>query len=166
MGDHDNAAPEASEPLLQPLYHIGVEMVGGLVQQQHVRRMDQRGTQGHTLPLPAGQGADFLVIVRQAQLGQHGFRLKFLELPKIPGKAQKYLLQNAGVGIHLGVLPQIAHLHIGVPAYCTLVRCFRARQQPQQGTLSGAVDADHANFLSLLQIDRGVLQQGFHAIIL
>ena len=92
MGDHDDTAPEAAEPLLQPLHHIGVQMVGGLIQQQHICRMNQRSTQGNPLPLTAGQGADFLVIIRQSQLSQHGLRFEFLELPKIPWKAQKDLL--------------------------------------------------------------------------
>ena len=67
-------------------------MVGGLVQQQYIRRMDQRRGKGHTLPLAPGQGADLLLKIGKPQLGKHGFGLKFLELPKLPREPQKHLL--------------------------------------------------------------------------
>ena len=41
MGDQDERDLELLEPLLEPGDHEGVEVVRGLVQQQHVRLLDQ-----------------------------------------------------------------------------------------------------------------------------
>ena len=40
VGDHHQSPPEAAEPVLQPGNHGAVQVVGGLVQHQHVRRVD------------------------------------------------------------------------------------------------------------------------------
>ena len=66
VGHHHQPALEAAEPVLQPGGHLRVQMVGGLVQNQHIRRVDQGRRQGHPLPLSAGKGAHLLLIVRQA----------------------------------------------------------------------------------------------------
>ena len=37
VGDHNEAPPEPAEPVLQPGHHLAVQVVGGLVQDEHVR---------------------------------------------------------------------------------------------------------------------------------
>ena len=43
MGDHDETAVEGPKPVLQPGNHVGVQMVGGLIQNQNVSGVNQRG---------------------------------------------------------------------------------------------------------------------------
>ena len=119
MGHHHQSALETAEPVLQPGSHLRVQMVGGLVQNQHICRVDQGRRQGHPLPLSAGEGAHLLLIVRQAQLVEHGLGLIFVQLPEFLGEMQEYLLQNGGVILHGGILLQQAYLHVGIPGDCS-----------------------------------------------
>jgi hypothetical protein len=57
--------------LLQPLHALGVQVVGGLVEQQEIGPRQQQPAQRDPAPLPAGQGGDRGVAGRQPQ-GVHG----------------------------------------------------------------------------------------------
>ena len=67
MGHADDSAGELVQELLQPLHAFGVQVVGGLVQQQHVGLGQQQAAQRHAALLAAGQLADDGVPGRQAQ---------------------------------------------------------------------------------------------------
>ena len=159
VGHHDQPAPEPPQTILQPGGHFGVQMVGGLVQHQHIGRMDEGGCQGHPLALTARQGADLLVIIGDAQLVQHGLGLVLIELPELGRKVQEYLLQNGGLIVHGGVLGQKTHLHIGIAGYRALVGGQFSRKDLQKGGFSRSVDADDTGFVSVVQIKVHVLQQ-------
>ena len=58
MGDDDHRAGILPQGLLQPLHRLGVEVVGGLVQQQQVGLFQQGHAQGHAAPLAAGKLPD------------------------------------------------------------------------------------------------------------
>ena len=133
MGHHDQSALEPAEPVLQPGGHLRVQMVCRLVQHQHVRRVDERRRQGHPLPLTAGEGADFLLKVRQAQLVQHGLGLVFVQGPELRREVQEHLLQHRGVILHHRVLGQVADLNIGVPGDAAPIRLCDAGQDLQEG---------------------------------
>src|SRR5690606_18301425 len=47
VGDGHHCAGEAAEELLQPIDRFGVQVVGGLVEQQHVGLGQQQAAQGH-----------------------------------------------------------------------------------------------------------------------
>src|SRR5665647_1403241 len=51
--DSDDGARKVSEEMLQPLDGLGVEMIGGLVEQQHVGLLEQNAAQRHTSLLAA-----------------------------------------------------------------------------------------------------------------
>ena len=159
MGHHHQPALEPAEPVLQPGSHLRVQMVGGLIQNQHIRRVDQRRRQRHPLPLSAGERAHPLLVVRQAQLIEHGFCLVLVQLPEFLWKMQKYLLQNRGVILHGRILLQKAHLHIGIPGDGPGIGLQLSGQDLQKGGLAGAVDADDAYLVPLVQIKIHILQQ-------
>ena len=46
--DADHSAREALQELLQPLHRFGIQVVGGLIQQQHVGLGQQQAAQRHT----------------------------------------------------------------------------------------------------------------------
>ena len=58
MGDQHQRAGKALQVALQPLDAVGVEVVGGLIEQQHIRLGHQRRRQGQALAIPAGEIAD------------------------------------------------------------------------------------------------------------
>ena len=147
VGHHDEPAPEAAEPVLQPGDHGGIQVVGGLVQDQHVRRVDKGRRQGQALALPAGEGPHLPLKVREPQPRQHRFRLVLVELPELRREAQKDLLQNGGILPHHGVLGEEAHLHVGVPGDAALVRLDLPGEHPEEGGFPGAVDADDTHLI-------------------
>ncbi|MOA49844.1 hypothetical protein D3C78_1727790 [compost metagenome] len=55
------------QEVLQPGDGIGVQVVGRLVEQQHVRRGQQQTAQGHTTLFTTGQDFDLGIPGRQAQ---------------------------------------------------------------------------------------------------
>ena len=64
MADDQHAAAKVQEVVLQPLGAAQIQMVGGLVQQQDVRVLQNEPGQVHPGLLPAGEGVE--------ELGAHG----------------------------------------------------------------------------------------------
>ncbi len=72
MGDEEDAAGELLEEAFQPADRLDVEMVGRLVQQQHIGFAHQRLRQQHAPLHAAGQRGE-VGVSGQFQLGQHLF---------------------------------------------------------------------------------------------
>ena len=165
VGDHDETAVEFPQAVLQPDDHVAVQVVRRLVQDEDIRRMEQDGGEGHALALAAGEGAHGLGKVRDAQAGEHGLGLVFHEGAGVRGEVGKDLLQDRGLRVHLGVLGQEADLHVGVPADGAAVRHLLARQDAEKAALAGAVDADDADLVPLVEIEGDIIQELFQAEI-
>ena len=67
MGDRHHGAGEALQELLEPLDGLGVQVVGRLVEQQHVGLAQQQAAQRDAALLAAREHADLRVPRRQAQ---------------------------------------------------------------------------------------------------
>ena len=67
VGDRDDRALVLGQVLLEPRDRLGVEVVGGLVEQQQVGRPQQQPAQRHAAALAAGELRDVGVAGRQAQ---------------------------------------------------------------------------------------------------
>ncbi len=80
--DHQNRAAERNQKLLQPLNHLRVQMIGRLVENQQIRRRQNRCHQGSPLLLPAGQGVRTHIRVIDSELLQHGADLS-LRIPVV-----------------------------------------------------------------------------------
>ena len=63
----DERGARLEEPVLEPVGHERVEVVGGLVEEEHVGPRHQEASEGHTAPLAAGEGAAALVRVGDVQ---------------------------------------------------------------------------------------------------
>ena len=150
MGNHHQTSPEGPEPVFQPGNHLAVQMVGGLIQHQNIRRMHQRGHQGHPLALTAGEGSHLLGKIRKAQLRQHGLGLIFIQFPEFRRKMQKYLLQNGSIVLHHGILRKKAHLDIGIAGNTASIRLQCPGQHFQKGGFTGTVDADDAHLIPFI----------------
>ncbi len=107
VGDGHHGAGEALQELLEPLDAFGVQVVGRLVEQQHVGLGQQQAAQRHAALLAAGQHADDRVPGRQAQ--RVGGDLELLVGVSAPAAAmmrfQLGLLggERVEVGVRLGV---------------------------------------------------------------
>ncbi len=67
VGHHHDGAVVILEEPLQPCHRLGVQMVGGLVQQQHVRMFQQQPAERHPPPFAAGQRRHVGIAGRTAQ---------------------------------------------------------------------------------------------------
>ena len=67
MRDGDHGAGKLLQELLEPLDALGIEVVGRLVEQQHVGLRQQQPAQRDAALLAAGQLADLRVPRRQPQ---------------------------------------------------------------------------------------------------
>ncbi len=83
MGDGHDAALVLQEEVLEPGHRLGVEMVGGLVEEQHVRGLEEKAAQSHAASLAARELRDVGVSGRQAQ-GVHRDLDVAVQLPEVP----------------------------------------------------------------------------------
>ena len=106
MGDGEDGARVLREVLLEPQHALGVEVVGGLVEQEQVGLLEQQLAQRDAAPLTTGEVGDGGVGRRAAQ-GVH----RLLELGvEVPGVGVVDLLlqrahlvqERVEVGVRLG----------------------------------------------------------------
>ena len=84
MRHGDDGSGEALKKTLQPRHGLGVKMVGGFVQEQNVRALQQKATQGHAPALAAGKHGHGGVR-RRATERVHGHFEAGIQIPRAPG---------------------------------------------------------------------------------
>jgi hypothetical protein len=108
VGDRHDGAGEAHQELLQPLDAFGVQVVGGLVEQQHVGLRQQQAAERHAALLAAREVVDLRVPRRQAQRVGGDLELRVERVRFGRGEQLLELLLLGGelveVGVGLGVL--------------------------------------------------------------
>ena len=84
MGDGEDGARVAGEVLLEPEHALGVEVVGGLVEEQQVRLLEQELAECDAAALTTGEQGD-VGFRRRAAEGVHGLLELGIEIPGIGG---------------------------------------------------------------------------------
>ena len=106
MRDGHHGAAKALQKLLQPLHALGVQVVGRLVQQQHVGLAQEQLAQRHAALFAAGEVFDHRIPRRQAQRVSGNFEL-VLAVGTGGGddglQLALFLAQRVEVGVRLGV---------------------------------------------------------------
>ena len=82
VGDGEDGALVLFQELLQPLHALGVEVVGGLVEEEQVGCLQQKLAQRHAAALTAGELRDGRV-GRRAAKGVHGLLELAVEVPRV-----------------------------------------------------------------------------------
>ena len=101
MRHGDDRALVLLQVLLQPVDALGIQVVGGLVEQQDVGLLQQQAAQGHTAALASGEVLHRLVIGRATQR-VHGALQLGVEVPGIGSVDDVLQFSLAGEqGIHL-----------------------------------------------------------------
>ncbi|MCY1522209.1 hypothetical protein D9M68_570540 [compost metagenome] len=163
MGDDDRGALPTAQHVFQPGDAIEVEMVGGLVQQQQIRFVDQGTGQRDAFARSSGQAGD-LHVGRQAELFEHGAHARrALPVFVVAFRIADYV-EDRGVLVEFGFLLDGGYAQAGTAGDVAVVGLGPAVQQPQQGGLAGAVAADEADALASLDGEIGVIQQRVVAI--
>ncbi len=94
VGDGDDGALVAGQVLLEPEHGLGVEVVGGLVQEEEVGGLQEQLAQGDAAALTTGEVLD-LGVRRGAAQGVHGLLELGVEVPGVGG------VQGVLEGAHL-----------------------------------------------------------------
>ncbi len=134
VGDGHHGPRVLGQVPLQPGHGLGIQVVRGLVQQQHVRSFQEHPAEGHPPPFPSGQGRHVRISRRKAE-GVHGHLQLPVQVPGVGGLnavLEVSLLLHEGVhllvGAHLGEghahgleadqeLPDLPHRQLHVPLH-------------------------------------------------
>ena len=149
VGDSDDGTLVGGQVLLQPQDRLGVEVVGGLVQEQQVGCLQEQLAQGHAAALATRQDGDVRVRRRAAQ-GVHRLLQLGVEVPGV-GRVEGVLK-----GAHLSqerVEVRVRLRHEGADLVVTV----------QLGLDLGHALLDVAQD-RLVLVERGFLQQDPHAV--
>jgi hypothetical protein len=122
----DDGARVHLERALQPGHGLGVEMVGGLVQEQQIGLGEQQATQSDPAPLTSRQRGDVGVSRREAQR-VHGDLERPVQLPRPGGvdlRLEVGLLRQQRVDIGVGVAEGGADLVVPVDQLLGLADAF------------------------------------------
>ena len=166
MGDKDDGARELAEKVFQPENGFGVQMVGGLVQQQQIRLGRQSAAEGHS-PLFAAGERPHEGIKRRSGKGGGGRLDAGLQLPAVravnlvqqsrqlavcaqPGlvaaqplhevrRARLDVLAHGAAAIQLELLRQVADAQAAPPCHVAGVRALVAGENAQQAGLAATV---------------------------
>jgi hypothetical protein len=152
VADDDERAGNGREPLLQPFDGRQVEMVGGLVEQQHLGLGHQRLGQGDAADLAAGKALG-RPLRRHAEVGQEDVGAVAGGLAALGrGQAQQHEVGN-GRGLRQPrLLRQIGDGHPWLGEHLACVELSQARQHAQEGGLARAVAADEAHAIAARQL--------------
>lgn len=109
MSDSDDSAGVLDQVLLQPEYRLGVEVVGGLIEEEQIRSLEEKLAQCHTTPFATGEHTDRGIWRRTPQRVHRLLQLGI----DIPGVGGVDLLLELTHLIHervkIGV--RVCHLH-------------------------------------------------------
>ena len=145
---HDGAGV-AMEELLEPQHRLGVQMVGGLVEEQQVGRLEEQPAQGHATTLAAGENGDGRVRVGALER-VHGLGELGVEVPAVGGVdlvLELTHLRHEGVEVRVGIGHLGAHL----------VEALDLRQQVGEGLLDVLAHG-------LVLVERRLLLEDAHGV--
>src|SRR5688572_25078752 len=148
MGDHHDAARELEQRVLERAQRLDVQVVGGLVEQQHVAALQQGLGQVQAAALAAGQRADQLLLVAalEVEAADVGARLDLDLADRDDVRAARHLLPDVLVALELlAALVHVRDLHRVADVDLALVRLLLARDHLEQRGLARAVGADDAD---------------------
>ena len=123
VGDGEDGTRVGRQVALEPLHRLGVEVVGGLVEEQQRRLLEQELAQGHPAALATGEVVDELVGRRAAQR-VHRLVEPAVEVPRV-GVVEVGLevthLGEQGVVVRVGVGELLGDLVVAVELALDLV---------------------------------------------
>ena len=148
VADHHGTTGKILQSFLQRTQGVHVDIVGRLVQQQHVGFAFQRQRQMQTVPLATTQHTAFLLLVSTCKIEPTQIRSRVNLLAAYTDKLGsatdgfKHRLVRVDVGM---LLVHITYFHGLADAERTFVGFLRTDDHAEQGCLAGAVRTDHTH---------------------
>ena len=156
VGHHEQGAMASSQVALQPLYHLQIQMVGRLVENDEVWLRQQHVSQCHTLLLTATQLPHLLLQVPDLQLRQHLLGLQHLFLLPLMIETG---VEHGLVRVELGRLLQEAHLQVTTEHDVAAVVTLLAGKDGEQRRLSRAVLRYQSHLLAFANGEADIAKQ-------
>ena len=185
--NHQQRAARRGQILLQPLGHLGIEVVGRLVQNQQIALAQQYACQRNTLQLTARKCAHSLTEIVNAQTRKYLFHTLFavpksacvhlrhrLLQPLARGIGNRSLvggnhtcvitirtqtrLQNRQRGIERRILFEVGHTQITTRCDRALVGRVAPRNQVEQRRFACTVSGNQRNALALVDRKRNAIE--------
>ena len=152
MGDHEHRAAPRGQMPRQPVDALDVEVVGRLVEQQQLRRVQQQPGERDAPALAAAQRRDRRVqpgrqppqLHPAQQPGQHVAKRR-VGAPFVVGPAAHELVAHGQLRRQLVALPEQRHADAAGAGDRARVRLLHPADQPQQRRLAVAVAPDDAD---------------------
>ncbi len=166
MRNHHRAAGKGFQAFFQGAERVHVDVVGGLVEQQHVAFTFEGEGQVHAVPFPARQDTGLFPLVGTPEIEAGDVRAGIDQ-----AAAQVYLLVAFRnhfpyrlFGIYAGVLlVHIAQFHGGTHFERAFIGFFQAHDQAEERGLARAVGADDADDAGRRKLEIEVVEQYFVA---
>jgi len=162
VADHDSAAGELLEPVLERAQGVDVEIVGRLVEQQHVTRALDHLRQVDAVALAAGQDADALLLVLALEVEARDVRPRVDRL--LPDHDRLDALADLLVKRRVGrervaALVDVAELDRVTDLDLAGVRLLEPHDHAEQRGLARAVGPDDPDDAAAGQRERQVVDQ-------
>src|SRR4051812_25247996 len=160
--DHDRAAREVEQRVLERAQRVHVEVVRRLVEQQHVRAALQHFRQVHAVPLAARQLPDRLLLVATPEVEPRRVlpRVDLLLAEQDDVLAPGDLLPHGVLRREVAArLVDVAELHGVAEAQLAGVGSLVAGDHAEKRRLARAVRPDHADDAGGRQREREVLEE-------
>jgi hypothetical protein len=165
--DHENSAPVGHETGLEQLQRIGIQVVRGLVQDKHVRRLRKEFREQKSAALSAGQAPDGLA----SRLGGKKEVLEIaVDVSSVAPDGDLLVASRDGFrdgrrGVELiSVLIEVSDLQTGPVLHGALLGLQFPDQEVEQRRLTATIGADDADLVAAMdgrtEVSNDVVQRG------
>ena len=129
MSNHDHHPFKTVQIIFQPGSHFVVQVVGRLIQNQHIRRIGKYCCQCYSFFLASGKMANLFFMIRNPQSVQDHMRLRF-RIPAFICLSLCYIRKNRRSLRKLRMLGKISNTKPILGNDLTLICFFQTRQNP------------------------------------
>jgi hypothetical protein len=154
VADDDEGTGEALQPVFEPFDRGEIEMVGRLVEQQHVGILRQRARDGGAAALAAARGGG---LAGQIDAELVGDRLDLIAFGRVV--AGERPVEQRRVAGQIGFLFEQDDLRAGHDRPTSFVRIDLAGDQPEQSGLARAVTADKSQAVAFAEMEVDVTKK-------
>ena len=166
MADDHGTAPEGLQRSFERAQRVHVEIIGGLVEQQHVASRRERPGEVHPVAFAARKISDALLLIRAGEVERCDKRSAVDFACAVEARdaqrvvpARDLFIDGAAVVQHRARLIHICNVDGLADRDRARIWLLVAGQQPEQRRLAGAVRTDHSDDPARRQAEREIVEQ-------
>ena len=160
---HDHRPFISVQVFLQPCGHLIVQMVGGLVQDQHIRRVYQNRRQRHPFLLASGKMIDLLLMIHDTQPVQHHTGV-CLRSPVLLSFLTGNIRQDSLALRKFRMLAKERQPQAVLEDHLSAVRRLQSCKYPEKSGFSRSVNTDDTDLVALMDPAGNIVKDHLVAI--